>query len=311
MGDPVERMRNRRLIESLLKIRDLVGTMASSQTLQEEIPGFKTRKGIYKPQNSDFALWIRQTIKGTYPDQEPVYLPDGSWLYKYTPEAKAGQTDLGLSTNKALLNSKDHGVPVGVFIQREISGLKRTYEVLGLAYVEDFDGTHFIIHGEPIDVEDEPMLTNAIKPFEPFETDSLRLYDATSVMRKRAFQTAVRRIYHEKCSLCELGYKFHGQPIGVEAAHVIPVNEKGTSKDVRNGILLCKNHHDLFDRYLWAFDEDYRVHVAIDSIFRKSAEQNHVLKVEGKKLPNLPDEDYDLPDPVAINFRFERFQKFS
>ncbi len=307
MADPVKRINDENLEKSLLHIRELNGSKALSRDLQDVIPGFKTQKGIYKPQNSQYALWIRQTSRGPYDDKDPDILPDGSWYYRYTPEARGGETDLSLNTNRALLNSMDDNVPLGVFIQRDLPGSQRTYEVMGLAYVEAFDGTHFIIHGEPIDVEAKPMKVKLISPFRPYETGELPVSETTKVIRERAFQAGIRRLYHEKCSLCELGYHFHGQPIGVEAAHLIPVSDRGTSKDLRNGILLCRNHHSLFDRYIWTLDEDYRVLVKDEPLFRRSAESNHVLKVEGLKLPNLPDNEYDLPPQEAIDFRLGRF----
>ena len=95
--------------------------------------------------------------------------------------------------------------------------------------------------------------------------------------------------YHERCSLCEVGYRVRGRPLGLEAAHIIPVREHGTSADVRNGLLLCANHHVLFDEFAWAPDEDLRVHVADDEQFRESAVANCVLDWEGKRLPNLPE----------------------
>ncbi len=308
MSDPVDRISDQNLFNALQKIRDLMGIWSLSRNLQEEIPGFKTQKGIYKPRDSDYALWIRQTLKGPYPDKEPVPLPDGSWYYLYTPEAdKSGNTDLSLSTNRALLNSMDDHVPIGVFIQREVPKSQSTYEVMGLAYVEQFDGKHFVIHGEPIDIEAQPMKVQEITPFQPYEVEEPKMLDSQRIVRERAFQLGIRRLYHEKCSLCELGFHFRGQPIGVEAAHVIPVSDRGTSKDLRNGILLCRNHHSLFDRNLWAFDEDYRVLVKDDPLFRRSAENNHILKVEGMRLPNLPDNDYALPAREAIDFRLKHF----
>lgn len=302
------RISDENLSNALEKIREMMGSWYLSSELREHIPGFKTQKGIYKPRDSAYALWIRQTVDGPYPDKEPTTLPDGSWYYLYTPEAdRNGKTDLSLSTNKALLKSMDDGVPLGVFIQREIPKAASTYEVMGLAFVEQFDGKHFVVHGEPIDFEAKPMNVQEISPFQPYEIEKPKLSDSLRIVREKAFQIGLRRLYHEKCSLCELGYHFRGQPIGVEAAHVIPVSNKGTSKDLRNGILLCRNHHSLFDRNLWAFDEDYRVIVRNDPVFRRSAEKNHILAVEGSKLPNLPDNDYDLPAREAIDYRLRQF----
>lgn len=307
MADPVERISDRGLSDVLANIRSMNGSLEFSDRLQQLIPGFRSQKGIYKPHNSDYALWIRQTSKSEYPDGDVQTLPDGSWIYNYTPEGKGTLSDLNLSTNRALLRSMEDKVPVGVFIQAKLPRAKRTYEVMGLAYVEDFNGTHFIIHGQPIDFQDQPMTASEISPFIPFEKGVRTMNRSLRLIRDRSFQTAVRRVYHGRCSLCELGYTYRGEVLGVEAAHLIPVKDKGTSKDVRNGILLCRNHHYLFDRNLWAFDEDYRVLVTDDRIFRKSALNNHILLAEGKKLMNLPELEYDLPAREAIDFRLEQF----
>lgn len=308
MEDPVAGISDKTFANQLYKIREKIGSLVPSSELQNEILGFKTQKGIYKPRDSEYALWIRQTVRGIYPDKKPDYLPDGSWYYRYTPEAKNGETDLSLSTNKALMRAIEDKMPVGVFIQREIPGSERTYEVLGLAFVEEFDGTHFVIHGEPIDFNSIPARRDRIPPFVPYDTPTSRLSETLVKQRISAFQTGIRRVYHEKCSLCEIGYHFKGQPIGIEAAHLIPFGNNGTSKDLRNGILLCNNHHALFDRNLWAFDEDYRVVVKEDRLFRNSALNNHLLKAEGKRLPNLPDNEFDFPANEAIRFRLDHFE---
>jgi len=100
------------------------------------------------------------------------------------------------------------------------------------------------------------------------------------------------------------------RPLGLEAAHIIPVSENGTSADVRNGVLLCRNHHVLFDEFTWTPDEDLRVHVADDEQFRKSAVANCVLDWEGKRLPNLPEKADLRPGAEAVRFRLEQFERF-
>ena len=90
---------------------------------------------------------------------------------------------------------------------------------------------------------------------------SHRLAPTLRRIRDARFKLAIRRIYHERCGLCNLGYHIGQTPLALEAAHVIPVNDDGTSKDVRNGLLLCSNHHTLFDSYAWTLDEDLRVQV--------------------------------------------------
>ena len=138
----------------------------------------------------------------------------------------------------------------------------------------------------------------------------MRLSPEWRQLRDQRFGVVVRRAYHERCSLCEVGYRVRGRPLGLEAAHIIPVSEKGTSADVRNGLLLCRNHHVLFDAFAWAPDEDLRVHVAEDAPFRESAAANCVLEWEGRRLPNLPEKAELRPAAEAVRFRMERFDQF-
>ncbi len=46
MPDLMARISDPKLTDSLLKIRELMGSMVPSRELQEKIPGFKTQKGI-------------------------------------------------------------------------------------------------------------------------------------------------------------------------------------------------------------------------------------------------------------------------
>ncbi len=308
MTDPLASIPDPALRERLRRLRDQVGQIKTSRELQEEVPGFRGQKGIYKPAGSKYALWVRQTFRGPYADENPRILPDGSWVYPYSPEARGGRPDLELDTNAALLRCRDDGVPVGVFRQSPEAREGVSYEIMGLAYVEDFDGTHFRLRGEPIDWEEGFRAKASSVPFEPFERNPRILAPQLREQRDQRFRWAVRMAYHDRCSLCELGYRVRGVPLAVEAAHVIPVERRGTSRDIRNGILLCRNHHALFDEFTWTFDEDLSVVVAPDTNFRESAAQNCILKWEGKRLPNLPDSPEDLPGEEAIRFRMEQFE---
>jgi len=203
----------------------------------------------------------------------------------------------------------EDGIPIGVIRQISSAGGNRIYEVRGLGYVVGFDGTHFKIQGEPIDVSDRPVVTPSAMMFETFDHNFPVLAASLRRMRDQRFKLAIRRVYHERCSLCNLGYHLGTTPLAMEAAHLIPVENDGTSKDIRNGLLLCSNHHALFDRYTWTLDEDLRVQVTTDVAFRQSAMSNHIMKTEGKRLPNLPDVPLDLPDLRAIKFRMDLFDR--
>jgi len=74
-------------------------------------------------------------------------------------------------------------------------------------------------------------------------------------------------------------------------------------------MLLCSNHHLLFDEFAWTPDEDLRVRVVDDDDFRRSAEANCVLDWEGKRLPNLPERSQLHPAVEALKYRMEMFAR--
>jgi hypothetical protein len=293
----------------LLRIRDTLGQVVPSSELQKQVKGFGSQKGIYKPSGSKYALWVRQTSKGAYPDEDLSYRPDGSWRYRYSPEGRDGKSDLSLDTNQSLLRCRDDHVPVGVFRQvSDVEG-RTAYEVLGLATVDSFDGEYFVLRGEPIDVSKAPISEPMTPLFQPFELEPASIGVVTRIVRDQRFGVALRSIYHARCSLCNIGFRVGTQSIGLDAAHIIPVQDGGVIADLRNGILLCKNHHALFDQYAWTMNEDLVVRVAPDRALRESAIENHLLGLEGRKLPNLPTESADLPAEAAVKWRLARFER--
>ncbi|MEM0129446.1 MAG: HNH endonuclease [Thermoplasmata archaeon] len=243
-----------------------------------------------------------------YPDEAPEILADGSWTYRYAPESQTGRPGADLPTNQGLIHCMEDGVPIGVFRQVEDREGRRRYRVLGLGYVEAFDGHHFLIRGEPINESVRPMELGVIRPFVPLDPAPLPIEDVRRIRRERRFGVRIRSLYHEKCSLCEVGYRLRGRSLALEAAHIIPLDARGPIDDVRNGILLCSNHHALFDAFAWTFDTDYRVLVTPDRDFRASALANHLLQWEGERLPNLPKSVETYPAVEAIVWRKKEFE---
>src|SRR5437762_13316085 len=88
MVDPIEAIRDPETKEQLLWLRTNYGTIVEAERLGRLVKGFKSQKGIYKPARSSYALWVRQTLRGVYPDEDPLYSPDGSWTYRYSPESR-------------------------------------------------------------------------------------------------------------------------------------------------------------------------------------------------------------------------------
>lgn len=79
---------------------------------------------------------------------------------------------------------------------------------------------------------------------------------ATVAQRGRAqiiFREALLKAYGNRCAVCEVCH-----PDFLEAAHLIPwrVATEWQRVDVRNGLLLCRNHHIGFDRGWWRVSHD-------------------------------------------------------
>ena len=59
--------------------------------------------------------------------------------------------------------------------------------------------------------------------------------------------TVIRRYGEQRCALCDAPSEV------IEAAHIVPVSDDG-SDDGGNGLLLCRNHHALFDMGKWCME---------------------------------------------------------
>ena len=66
--------------------------------------------------------------------------------------------------------------------------------------------------------------------------------------------------------------------------------------NLTNGILLCSNHHKLFDKSLITITTDYRMTVKSDAHIRSEADEAMIRLVEGKQIL--------LPDNAAHHPKF-------
>ena len=72
------------------------------------------------------------------------------------------------------------------------------------------------------------------------------------------FRKALLEAYGFKCSFCGINI-----PVLLEAAHIIPwsICSDEEKLNINNGILLCSNHHKMFDANLILIDENYIIHL--------------------------------------------------
>lgn len=240
-------------------------------------------KGIYKPEGWPYALSVRQTLGGPYPDREPVVRADGTWLYRYFQENPDPALRDEQYTNRGLVACLHDRVPVGVLLQVTPKPGVR-YRVLGVALVAGWDSGYFFLEGFTSDgvahspglaTEREELLgeaalavaaedaTFAAELSIP-ETDAGDIPDVPAVgdidARRRVLTAIVRRqgqgmfrdallnAYERRCAVtgCDV-------EAALEAAHIIPYRGPH-SNVVTNGLLLRADIHTLFDLGYLAID---------------------------------------------------------
>jgi len=105
------------------------------------------------------------------------------------------------------------------------------------------------------------------------------------------FSSDVFYYYINQCAVCDL-------KLFLDAAHIIPVEDNGSDWD-QNGMLLCKNHHSLFDKGLWVVDPDYFEIIPFKNN-DLSKMQIHRSNIRHLKVK---------PAQEALNWRWNDFQK--
>lgn len=258
-------------------------------------------KGIYKPEWTKYALSVRQTLGGPYPDKPPVVRPDGTWSYEYFQENADPTARDKEFTNRGLLACRDDRVPVGVM--RQVNGKPHVrYRVLGLALVTGWNAGHFYLEGfspsgayyEPVPADvttadDEP---GAREAFDPARVKDARERLMAFVVRRLgqpAFRDMLLKLYRRRCALtgCDV--------IEVlEAAHVTPYRGAHTNQ-ATNGILLRADIHTLFDLGLIAIDPTTR-----QVIIAPALKGTTYGELEGKVVAEPSDPDLKPSDAALV-----------
>jgi putative restriction endonuclease len=118
--------------------------------------------------------------------------------------------------------------------------------------------------------------------------------------RDRAFRRAVLHAYDSRCAVTGSKLINGGGAAEVEAAHIRPVEHRG-SDSVRNGLALSRTAHWMFDRGMIGFADDYSI-----LIHRKVNDRNgveSVLNRTGKLI--APEREADRPHPTVLAWHRE------
>ncbi|MSQ13700.1 MAG: HNH endonuclease [Dehalococcoidia bacterium] len=263
-------------------------------------------KGIYKPQWSKYALSVRQSLNGPYPDKNPETLPDGSWAYSYFQENSDPSKRDSQYTNRGLVECLQDRVPVGVL--RQVSETPKVlYRVLGLALVAGWEDGYFFpegispsgeIHGLSSQsgadalMSHQEQLASSLGAFEPDSIVEGRERVLASIVRRRGqpeFRLGLLSAYRGRCAItgCDAVEV-------LEAAHIVSYKGPETNHPA-NGLLLRADIHTLFDLG----------HIAIDSgtmtvVVSSNLESTSYADLKGKPL-RLPKDERLHPSKAAFD----------
>lgn len=124
------------------------------------------------------------------------------------------------------------------------------------------------------------QLDDAATPFIHQHDQDRTMVLSSRALRDRAFARQVKVAYAGRCAMSGLELRNGGGRPEVEAAHIIPVEQRGPDT-VRNGIALSGTVHWMFDRGLISVDENYDLLIAKNSVAAEVADR---LLVEDRKL---------------------------
>ncbi len=119
-------------------------------------------------------------------------------------------------------------------------------------------------------------------------------------LRDRAFARQVRRAYGGRCAISGLEIRNGGGRPEVEAAHIVPVEERGPDA-VTNGLALSGTLHWMFDRGLISVGDDGAILISRRSIPDETARR--LIRSEGHLI--LPDRPQDRPHPAYLRWHRE------
>lgn len=117
-------------------------------------------------------------------------------------------------------------------------------------------------------------------------------------VRELDFRARVLAAYGHQCAMCGVQLRL------VEAAHIVPVAEAGSTDETNNGIALCSLHHSAYDRNLISFTERYRIEVRGASVDElrgaKLLGGLPSFKTALRRAILLPADTRDHPNPAYI-----------
>ena len=156
--------------------------------------------------------------------------------------------DSKLPPLSAVVVNKTTGLPGGGFIAWDIDDIDTAYEtVFNFSWATIPNPFGGFSKSDTIETLSDELIQSP--------DNAKEIYTKVKVrgIAQNIFRAALLRAYDCKCAICGFGFME-----ALEAAHIIPWSKAKPEERIspRNGLLLCSNHHKLFDSGVLIITED-------------------------------------------------------
>ena len=234
----------------------------------------------------------------------------------------AKEGSLESAANRSLLACLKDNVPIMAIVttRSHIHPGGARYKILGPAMLESFDNSsrRFLLRGcsglisqhiekykTAYDVALYSLRSCLILPFQL--KDARAEYRTAREVREKAFRTIILEEYRCQCAVCQskflLKQKDDVAIIEAEAAHIIPIQERGPD-DLRNGLSFCRRHHWAFDIGLFTITDSRAVKVS-PAVLRAERRRFDLEEYDGEALVG-PVSEACRPAEEALHWHQEK-----
>ena len=229
-----------------------IGSTSTEHTVQTHIltdlgiygggRGIWTNKAVTSALDPIYGVTVSVLHTGRhYPDD----LSDKYLVYHYPQTAQEGKDDQEIRATKNACR-----LQLPIFVISVPDGNPRLRSVRR-GYVLSWDDsarTFLIQFDEGVELLSPLSEIAEEAPFE-LKDETEATYARTKTRPNQPkFNFEVFKRYGTKCAVCDVRV-----PALLQAAHICSKSEQG-SDDPRNGIVLCANHHQAFDKFLFAIE---------------------------------------------------------
>ena len=270
----------------------------SNDFVRNEKKIHRGERGIYrdlsKTKKYSFIDGICQSVLDTGRKYDDVLTE--THLTYYYPDTSHKTRDIG--EINSLKNSYNYNIPIFVVLGL---GKDKTKKELRLGYVQRFNDNQktFLISFVENSIQKILPIDDIIESQNEDESQD-QLFASGRERKKRMsssrgnnqpkFNSDVFNYYQNQCAVCNIKYF-------LDAAHIVPVKDKG-SDNKRNGLILCKNHHKAFDDGFFKINPN---NLKIEII----KEDKNVLNITRDNLNHL----INKPGKMYLEWRYKKYKK--